>query len=453
MDKRQFFIEGIQANAYRRKDWVISLFAVTKLPEHNPDKCYPYQLVQSNMRDNNYYCVDPADTTQLLRIDGTNVTHPLFTLDEPVVLKPNDLMNVKEDVVTTYSAAIINAYVLIYAFGAKIPYMHDMRNGGKLDKLVLSKAVDYPPDFLSQDEKYLKECIAQLDPNDPNVYVHEIKKYSFALATLPGFSTIAAPAGNVKTMSVNPAIIQRRDQLLAENEGKLQDPVVMANIINELATMDMKDFENDPANGFFIKDKSFFVSRMKAHILYGIEYGMDKTSLNPTVIKTSLSEGIRVDDLPALVDSSRAASYDRGNQTALAGAGVKEIYRALQNVTVAKEACKTKLGLVLPIETGNVDELVGRYALDVASGKTSLITKEWATKNVGKNVVLRSPMYCKSPGMSYCPECIGIAYSKSPTGLHIAGSDILSIFMNDSMKAMHGKVLSTKTLDLNSVFS
>lgn len=453
MDKRQFFIEGIQANTYTRKDWVISLFAVTKLPEHNPDKCYPYQLVRSNMRNSSYYCVDPADTTQLIELDGTNTTHPLFTLDEPVRLKPNDLINVKEEVITTYSAAIINAYVLIYAFGAKIPYMHDMRNGDKLDKLILSKAVDYPPDFLSKDEAYLKECIAGLDPNDPNIYVHELKKYSFASAALPGFSTIAAPAGNVKTMSVNPAIIQRRDQLLQENEGKLHDPVVMANIINELATMDMKDFENDPANGFFIKDKSFFVSRMKAHILYGIEYGMDKTSLKPTVIKTSLSEGIQVNDLPALVDSSRAASYDRGNQTALAGAGVKEIYRALQNVTVAKSSCNTKLGLVLPIETGNVDELVGRYALALGTDKSFLITQEWAKKNIGKNVIVRSPMYCKSPGMSYCPECIGIAYSKSPTGLHIAGSDILSIFMNDSMKAMHGKVLSTKTLDPNAVFS
>ena len=453
MDKRQFFIEGIQADTYKRKDWVLSLFAVTKLPDHNPDKCYPYQLVKSNMRDSNYYCVDPSDTTQLIQLVGTNVTNPLFAIDEPVRFKPNDLKNVKEEIVTTYSAAIINAYVLIYAFGSKIPYMHDMRKGDKLDHLIVSLAKEYPPDFLSQDEQYLADCIAKLDPNDPNIYVHELKKYSFALAALPGFSTIAAPAGNTKTMSVNPEIIKRRDVLLQENEGKLHDPVVMANIINELATMDMKDFEGDPANGFFIKDKSFFVSRMKAHILYGIEYGMDKTSLTPTVIKTSLSEGIRVTDLPALVDSSRAASYDRGNQTALAGAGVKEIYRALQNVTVAKSDCDTKLGLLLPIESTNIDELVGRYSVDLGGGKSSLITKEWLTKNIGKNVIVRSPMYCKSPGMSYCPQCIGEAYSKSPTGLHIAGSDILSIFMNDSMKAMHGKVLSTKVLDINSVFS
>lgn len=453
MDKRQFFIEGIQAGTYKRKDWVISLFAITKLPEHNPDKCYPYQLVRSNMRDTNYYCVDPADLTQLIRIDGTNTTKPLFVMEEPVVLKPNDLMNVKEEVVTTYSAAIINAYVLIYAFGSKIPYIHDMRNGGKLDKLIVSKCAEYPAEFLTHDKKYLEECIAKLDPNDPNIYVHELKKYSFALAALPGFSTIAAPAGNVKTMSVNPAIIKRRDELLAEHADKLHDPVIMANIINELATMDMNDFKDDPANGFFIKDKSFFVSRMKAHILYGIEYGMDKSSLKPTVIKTSLGEGIRVADLPALVDSSRAASYDRGNQTALAGAGVKEIYRALQNVTVAKQSCNTKLGLVLPIEVGNVDELVGRYGLDLGNNKSFLISKEWATKNIGKNVIVRSPMYCKSPGMSYCPECIGIAYSKSPTGLHIAGSDILSIFMNDSMKAMHGKIMSTKVIEPEEAFS
>ena len=109
MDKRQFFIEGIQADTYKRKDWVLSLFAVTKLPDHNPDKCYPYQLVKSNMRDSNYYCVDPSDTTQLIQLVGTNVTNPLFAIDEPVRFKPNDLKNVKEEIVTTYSAAIINA--------------------------------------------------------------------------------------------------------------------------------------------------------------------------------------------------------------------------------------------------------------------------------------------------------------------------------------------------------
>jgi hypothetical protein len=55
MDKRQFFIEGIQADTYKYKDWVISLFAVTRLPDHNPDKCYPYQLVKSNMRRSKRY--------------------------------------------------------------------------------------------------------------------------------------------------------------------------------------------------------------------------------------------------------------------------------------------------------------------------------------------------------------------------------------------------------------
>ena len=453
MDKRQFFIEGIQANTYRKKDWIISLFAVTRLPEHNPDNCYPYQLVQSNMRDSLYYYVDPDDITAIQPIEGTNVTKPLFTINEPVLLNPHDLMNVKEITNTTYGSAIVNAYVLIYAFGSKMPYMHDMRNGSKLDALVVSKCVDYPKDFLSKDKEYLEECISKLDPNDPNIYVHELKRYSFAMAALPGFSTIAAPAGTLKTMSVNPVIIKRRDELLKEHAGNLHDPIVMAGIINELANMDMEDFKTDPSSGFFIKDKAFFISRMKAHILYGIEYGLDKTSLTPAVITKSLSEGIQVEDLPALVDSSRAASYDRGNQTALAGAGVKEIYRALQNVTVVPGSCGTKFGLVMNIDKINVKILTDRYAVDPGSGKSTLIKSSWLEANIGKNVIVRSPTYCKSPGMSYCEECIGPSYSKSPTGLHMAGSEILSIFMNDSMKAMHGKVLATRIVDPTTAFS
>lgn len=453
MDKRQFFIEGIQSNTYKRKDWILSLFAVTQLPDHNPESNYPYQLVRTGEKDMCYYCVDPADKTQLIKLDNTNITEPLFKVNEPVTLKPHDLMNVLELTNTTYGAAIINAYVLIYAFGKKIPYIHDMKNGGKLDSLVVSKAVEYPPDFLSKDKKYLEECIAGLNPDDPNIYVHELKKYTFALSAIPGFSTICAPAGSTKTMSVNPAIIKRRDELLKEHAGKLNDPIVMAGIMGELAQMDMADFANDPQAGLFIKDKSFHIARMKAHILYGIEYGMDKTNLDPPVISTSLAEGIQYKDLPALSDSSRAASYDRGNQTALAGAGVKEIYRALQNVTVLDQPCNTKIGIVLPIEKDNIGSLEGRYAIDYASGKSSVITKEWAVKNIGKNVIVRSPMYCKAPGMSYCPYCVGDSYSKSPTGLHIAGSDVLSIFMNDSMKAMHGKVLATKILELDTIFS
>ena len=49
-----------------------------------------------------YYCVDPADKTQLIKLDNTNITEPLFKVNEPVTLKPHDLMNVLELTNTTY---------------------------------------------------------------------------------------------------------------------------------------------------------------------------------------------------------------------------------------------------------------------------------------------------------------------------------------------------------------
>lgn len=452
MDKRQFFIEAIQARVYTKRDWVLTLFAVVSDLTYVPEKAYPYKIVTDNAGKDLFF-VDPDDTQELIPLDGCKVGVAPFHVNERITLQPNDLMNVFKPVDTTYGAAVINAIVLIWPFGKKIEYMHDMRNGDKLDKLIVSKCVDYPANFLDGGRDKLNEMIKTINPNDPGIYPHELKRSSLAMSSLVSLAPIAAPAASPKTMQVDDAVLKRRDELIAEHAGHLHDPVIMANIVDELAKMDMATFKGDPAEGFFIKQKSFYIARMKAHIIYGLEYGFDKTSLTPSVITKSLSEGTDIATFPAQIDGSRAASHDRGSQTALAGAGVKELYRALQSVTISDKPCNTKLGLLVPVDVADMASLVGRYALDPNKLITFLVTEEIVKANSGKSIILRSPGLCSSPDESYCPYCVGVPHSKSPTGLHITASDILSIFMNDSMKSMHGKVQKTVRLNYRQIFT
>ena len=447
MDKDQYFIEALQAQKYLIKEWVLRSFCVVEDRAYHPDNAKPYDIV-SKANEKTLFFVDPDDKSNLIPLNGTSVDEPPFYPNEAIILQPNSLPNVSKLIKTTYGTALVNAMVLVWPFENKIEYISGRWNGENVDKLVASRLVDYPvamiqsPEIFNESiksEAWLKQQAS--GPGAP-IYIHELLKYYKAMANLAGFTQVVTPAASPKSLTVDPAIIKRRDELLNQHRDQLKDPAVVAAIVAELSAMDKASFKGDPASGFLIKSKSFDISRMKAYILYGLEYGFNDGS-EPAFIPTSLSEGLDLNTFPEQVNGSRAGSFSRGALTALGGAGVKEIYRILQNCSVADTPCNSQMGILFTIEKDIIKHLDGRYAINPKDRKPILLTTEMLERNIGKNVIVRSPGYCHSPGLSYCPICLGVAYSRSKTGLHSVGADVLSVIMNDFMKAMHGKKLAT----------
>lgn len=459
MDKRTFFLQAIKAGAYIRKDWVISIFAVTSLPnfkdvkpssrkivlEDGTEKLqfedipivnefYHYKLVCIDGDDEGIYFINPEGKPE--KIDNVTQRKALFIGGEPLDLEMGDMVNVFSPEKTCYSEAIVNATILIFPFGSRVPYMSGTLSPGKVEKEVIKRLEETIPDDP-----------AQRKPD--RIYVDELPKFGRSVAALSGFAALFAPAASEKTVTVDPIVIKRRDELLEKYKDQLHDPAIFALIVKELKELDESTFKGDPSERFFInKEKMFGINRMKTFIVIGSEAGFGDKSKGDQPITTSLAEKWDVRELPRFADVLRAGSFNRGAQTALGGESVKYFYRVFQNTQIVMKDCGVKYGFPIPVMDGYEQSLVGFYPVD-GSGKTrdTAFTIDELKKLTGKQVDIRSPMVCKATKPSYCAICVGNALALTPTGLHIAVSDVGSTFLYSFMGAMHGKALVVAKYD------
>lgn len=438
MDKREYFLLALRSEAALYKAWVMSMFTVlhpSALSRLAKDP-HPYHLMHSN-KDEKVYFKDP-NSDEWGVIDGVTWDKPMFDMREPLHLEPGDLANVITAVDTTYGNALFNATVLIYAFGNKLPFKTGRIVGSDIEKEISAKLKDTPDDVNAE--------------RDPNFfYVDELLRHNNAVSAISGYSGLICPAASEKTMTVDPAIVVERDKLLKQYKDQLHDPAIIALIEKQLTTMDKAWMANDPSKDFYIKAKTFDVSRKRCFIMFGMETGFD-TGKAPVLITSSLKEGWDLDNLPSMVESLRSGSYNRGHETAMGGESVKYFYRIFQNTRVLEPDCGTTRGLVWTVTQENYKRFVGIHA--VKSGdKSTGFTAEQLKGMFGETIMVRTPLYCKTKAPSFCAKCVGDLFANNPTGLHIAVSDVGSRFLYVFMLAMHGKALRTAEYHITQSFS
>lgn len=438
MDKRQFLIEAIQAGAYRRRAWCIKAFSVTK---HEPyqlgNPVEPYDIVITSEDKVGIYCIDPTSEMKPVKIEGATQTEPIFQMKDRIKLLPGDLPSVKEEIDTTCGNVLVNAMVLIWPFGDKIPFQVGRINGIKLEAMLASKLHDTPEEGATRDKD--------------RIYVDELIKYCDAMAALGSLATLNVPAASPKILTIDPSVIKRRDELLKENADRLHDAATLAKIEAELVAMDKATMKGDPSEGFMISGKQWDVCRKRQFIMLGAEPGFGETQHGVKPIETSLREGWQVKRMPEMIDNLRSGSYNRGAETAMGGESVKYFYRVFQNTRVAEDDCGSTSGLKWKITEDNFKRFVGLHRADItvkttdkaAKAEASRLTPEVLKSLIGKTIEVRTPMLCKTQAPSFCARCVGDSLAMTPTGLHIAASDVGSAFMLVFMKKMHGVALKT----------
>jgi len=426
MDKRQYLIEALQAGAYKRKDWIISAFSVVRnTTAINAN--YPYAIVHQP-NDPAVYFIDPNDPDTLTVIDGATQQQAVFGLKDRITLQPHDIPNVMQTTETNLGNVLINCMLFVYPFGGKIPFMTGRLKAGKIEALVASLLTPNP------------EPGVERDPT--KIYVDEYVKYCEAVSASAGLTQLCVPSASPKTMSVDPAVLKRRDELLLEYGNQLHDPAIVARIETELTQMDREWFKGDPGEGFLLSAKSVDVSRKRAFVMVGVETGFSDTRDGVEPIKKSLNEGWDLNQMPAMVNNARSGSYNRGHETALGGESVKYFYRVFQNTRVVEDDCQTTEGLLWTITEDNYTTFAGLWTTE------GVVLDNATTKAlIGKTIKIRSPMLCRTASPSFCAKCVGNLLAANPTGLHIAASDVGSIFMSTFMGAMHGKALRTAKFD------
>ena len=432
MFKREYFLWAMKHGLYQHKRWILEAFALFR-----PGKAHDYPYGLFIAPDGRYAIHDKESDTGYTIIEDAMPGEPLFRPLEKLLLKPGDLANVRSPVVTCYGTALVNQLVLVYAFGSKIEYVPESFKIGPIEKIIQERWDDNGPEPTDSESAFTAP-----------IRTSEYHRYNEAVGQLPGLTQLCVPSATRKTMTADPAMIKRRDELLEQHKERLHDPVVLAEILDELTKMDRAWMKGDPGERFYIKDKSYDIVRLKVFIMQGISTGFGVAA---DLIKSSLDEGWNIAQLPAMINQLRAGSFGRGAQTALGGVEVKFNNRIFQNSTITETDCGTKRSLPVFMTKLILPHYIGNY--QIKDGVTSVMDAATLETLVGQVVFVRTPGYCKTSGANFCVACVGDRVASTPQALGTYAATIGSLLMDVFMKLMHGKSLKTEVLEYDNWLS
>ena len=372
--------------------------------------------------------------------DYTGSERGLFQYKDRVALQKGDIANLDMDIETTVGRVLQNLIMLVYPFGDKISYINKRFMPRDIEDIIKDKLVDTP--------------VGEIDRKKDSIYVDEYIKYSDACLFLSQLCQICVPGVTEKAITAPPGGREYLQGLMdrAVREGKsLHDPATIADIGQEMERYDSIYLQGDRSLGFLInKKKDLGIVRKKMFLMYGFDKGFDETS-DVDFIDRPLSEGIDYSRIDSYINGSRSGSFSRGAETQLAGVSVKEMLRASSNENIAIEDCHTDLGMRITLTEDNIDTYRGFYCF--YQGREIKLDDDNRDMYLGKTVDMRSPAYCRCEGTSRCARCCGPHLSLHQTGISSAVADMGSVFLNTLMKAMHGKPLVTKELDMDVLLS
>ncbi len=436
MDKKSFFLKAIQmpTKPYALKEWLLSIFTVIQEgPEDYLKDVYPYRVVQTTT---GVYFVDPTNGSELTKIEDAAVGQALFRPLSAIDLPGGILANCPENITgTTVGNVLFNLVGLSYPFGNKIPYIAGDVDIGQIESIIAMRLRGIPGKDETRDDKF--------------IYVDEYMKFSNALAYLTELNEAVTQAMTAKAITAPDGIVKFKKELFEKYKDSLNDPTTVARIEKELIAFDAAYLKGDPSSKFLISGKSRNVVRKRLFLMYGGETGL---SSNMTLIGNSLTEGWTADKFPVMNNTARAGSFDRGSETQKGGEEVKWLLRASSNIRVLEEDCGTKLGKGYRVRKSNYKKIINLYVM--TNNGIKLIEDEATAETlIGKNILVRSPMFCKNKLTDYCRHCVGERLGSNKNAVSSAITAEGSAFMLLSLKAAHGKSVSLAKMNLEEAFT
>ena len=420
-NRTEYLIRALRdSKAYYRADWVFSLFTVVR--DNTTEKHqqpYDYQIATLN-NQYHYY----LEGTWYPITDATDTLRPLWLVEEAITINNQDELiqrhHGKFPFKTRVGTLFINYYCLVSCFQDRIDYQDGVITIKGLEKIIT-------PRIKNRND-------ATADPN--TIYPDEVLKFNSACSSMGGFSSIATASATRYTMQPPPGIVAFRKQLLEKYKDKLDDPATLVTIDKELEAYDRAFQAQDPEGGFYINDKAFKVSRKKLFTLHGLEQP-EISGGKKYFIDRSLSEGWDVNNLPAMINSMRDGSFNRGAMTALGGEVVKFIFRVFSATKAVEEDCGTIVGKPVLITAKSINRYQGNYAI-LPDSTQLLIQDNNLSKYMNQVIMIRSPGTCKTKHSNYCSKCLGEKLRGSETSLAALASEIGSKMLDIYMAKMHG---------------
>lgn len=368
--------------------------------------------------------VDYTDKDEPKYIVLSKYGEPAFGIYERLTLYKDDIENYTsiEPIVTTYGRYLANYFSLANPFGSVIPYINEEISIPKMEDIIAEKI------------------------RNKELTTEQGGKYLDNTFFIGSFGEMAIPGLTRKALTTSPEVKKRKKELLEKYKNQLDDPIILAQIEDELIKLDKEWLKGDPSMGFYgDTGKKFNVHRKKQYIIGGLVEDFTKEKGKYEFIENSLSDGWSIDSFVTICNEIRKGSYSRGLETAFGGALSKNVLRLMQNLTLTAEDCGTKEYLDITLTKELSTKFIGRYILD--NGKLIVLTKDNINNYIDKKVKLRSLMYCKQKD-GYCHICAGEFFKNlGQDVIGVLALELTSTFTKLSLKKMHGTKLSTATID------
>lgn len=418
-----------------KKNWYICAFTIPLFKDHPvTDEHEELDLIVQS--DGLYTLLDVEGKLELTKITDHKKDQPLFSWQETVTIDNSWLVNVKGSIETIIGRMLVNAIVFVRTCGDRIPYLNKPKfSVGDVESILIAKTKN--PEELKAGDISVPEMIECIDSLNFFVFV----------------STFTSIAATPRTISAPPGAKEYRDKLMKEYGDSLADPVKLVEFQDKLAAFDKDYLKDDPAAQAIFGSKSR-ASRAKTYYFYGKGLDFIDNKGDEAIIRESLAEGGQPEpkELAKHFNDLRFASFSRGSKTAQGGYTYKILQRSISGLKVSSTPCNTKLGLPRVLDANQAKKFVGR---SIRKGDSWVLidTPDKALELVGKPIVVRSTMFCTSPGNSVCYACMSDSYKGQENATTNIASGISSVILTASLKLMHGTVTKSTEIELDDLVS
>lgn len=389
------------------------------------------------------FFLDEALEKQPLHIEGLKPTDPILSKRDKVIITQDRLPWIGAPVIeTTIGKLLLNLLVVYEPFKGRMAYINDTGF--------------VPSDVEKRFAPKLRDEPKPGEKKEPGLfYVDELILFQKAVTFLEGMSKLFTMSITRQGILPPPGAAEFRKELLKKYEGKLHDPTEMVKFQSELGEFDKAYLKaNDAAYGKFMAGK-VVKARGKAYLTQGGDTNGFLNSVEMVPITQPLVDGIDLTPgkFVAVANTIRYGSFARGAETVNGGVVAKALMTALDTWQITNRDCGSLLGVERTYDESEIKKLIGRYVL-TTNGKPLFIENvEQAKAYIGKEVIIRSPQYCREAGAYTCKICAGEDLARYGSGLVIPAMEVSSGILSDSLKKMHDTTASSKAMVLSSVIS
>lgn len=266
-----------------------------------------------------------------------------------------------------------------------------------------------------------------------------------------GITSFVSPGLSNDIYKEIPSVNALKHKLLQENAEAVKnvDVAVLNKIDDEVKTKFVDEIKDKTAYDYMASGSAKDVVGVTSAMRGLVNESKDNTKFR--FADSSLQEGIKKSEIAIYADNGIGSACSRGIDTAMGGYIVKKFNMAFQHLRLDKPGsdCHTKFGLKVTLGKDAKDKYHLRYA--EYAGKEYLLTEDNLKALAGKEVKIRSPMFCT--GKHICNKCIGEMYYRMiPSETPRIGFMLMKIgsgLLNASLKNFHESKIKSKNLNLD----